>query len=98
MVVKFTHDRVIDYLLPGIAPTGLPVEIAAVVVAQFKDGKLLSEHIYWDQASVLVQLGKLDPKGLPVGGVEVARKVLDQSLPSNRLMVEEWPSSEGKAL
>ena len=98
MVVKFTHDRVIDYLLPGIAPTGLPVEIAAVVVAQFKDGRLLSEHIYSDQASVLVQLGKLDPKGLPVGGVEVARKVLDQSLPSNRLMVEEWPSSEGKAL
>jgi carboxymethylenebutenolidase len=45
-----------------------------------------------------VQLGKLDPKGLPVGGVEVARKVLDQSLPSNRLMEEEWPSSEGKAL
>jgi hypothetical protein len=48
------------------------VEVAAVVVAQFKDGKLLSEHIYWDQASVLVQLGKLDPKGLPVGGVDRA--------------------------
>ncbi len=68
MVVKFTHDRVIDYHLPGIAPTGLPVEIAAVVVAQFKDGKLRA-RTSWDQASVLVQLGKLDPKGLPVGAL-----------------------------
>ena len=83
MVVKFTHDRVIDYLLPGIAPTGLPVEIAAVVVAQ-----LLSEHIYWDQVSVLVQLGKLDPKGLPVGGVEVSRARSWINRCSNRLMVE----------
>ena len=46
MIVKFTHDRVIDYLLPGIPPTGRPVEIAAVVVVQFRDGKLASEHIY----------------------------------------------------
>jgi carboxymethylenebutenolidase len=53
MIVKFTHDRVIDYLLPGIPPTGRQVEIAAVVVAQFRDGKLASEHIYWDQVSVL---------------------------------------------
>ena len=73
MIVKFTHDRVIDYLLPGIPPTGRQVEIAAVVVVQFRDGKLASEHIYWDQASVLVQIGKLDPAGLPIAGVEVAR-------------------------
>ena len=52
MIVKFTHDRVIDYVLPGIPPTGRQVEIAAVVVAQFRDGKLASEHVYWDQASV----------------------------------------------
>jgi hypothetical protein len=53
MIVKFTHDRVIDYVLPGIPPTRRQVEIAAVVVAQFRDGKLASEHVYWDQASVL---------------------------------------------
>jgi carboxymethylenebutenolidase len=48
MVAKFTHTCVIDYLLPGIPPTGRSVEIPTVVVAQFRDGKLASEHIYWD--------------------------------------------------
>jgi carboxymethylenebutenolidase len=98
MVIKFTHDRVIDYVLPGIPPTGRQVEIAAVVVAQFRDGKLASEHVYWDQASVLVQIGKLDPAGLPIAGVEVARKASDRSLPSNQLMAREWRHSEGKPI
>jgi carboxymethylenebutenolidase len=98
MVAKFTHTCVIDHLLPGIAPTGRSVEIPVVVVAQFQDGKLASEHIYWDQASVLVQIGKLDPTGLPIAGVEVARKVQDRTLPSNRLMAREWQASEGKPI
>jgi carboxymethylenebutenolidase len=98
MVAKFTHTCVIDHLLPGIPPTGRPVEIPVVVVAQFRDGKLASEHIYWDQASVLVQIGKLDPAGLPIAGVEIARKVLDRTLPSNRLMAREWRGSEGKPI
>jgi carboxymethylenebutenolidase len=68
------------------------------VVAQFRDGKLACEHIYWDQASVLVQIGKLDPAGLPIAGVEIARKVLDRTLPSNRLMAREWQGSEGKPI
>jgi carboxymethylenebutenolidase len=96
MVVKFTHTCVIDYLLPGIPPTGRSVEIPAVVVAQFRDGKLSSENIYWDQASVLVQIGRLDPAGLPIAGVAVARKVLDRTLPSNQLMEGEWRGSAGK--
>jgi carboxymethylenebutenolidase len=79
MVAKFTHTCVIDHLLPGIPPTGRSVEIPVVAVAQFRDGKLASEHIYWDQASVLVQIGKLDPAGLPIAGVEIARKVLDRA-------------------
>lgn len=98
MVVKFTHTCVIDYLLPGIAPTGRPVEIALVAIAQFRDGKLASEHLYWDQASVLVQVGKLVPGGLPIAGVETARKLLDRTLPSNRLMAHEWRGSEGKPI
>jgi carboxymethylenebutenolidase len=98
MVIKFTHNRVIDYVLPGIPPTGRQVEIAAVVVAQFRDGKLASEHVYWDQASVLVQIGKLDPAGLPIAGVEVARKASDPRLPSNQLMAQEWRSSDGKPI
>jgi carboxymethylenebutenolidase len=55
-------------------------------VVCFRGDKLYNEHIYWDQASVLVQVGLLDPKGLPVAGIESARKVLDESLPSNQLM------------
>lgn len=98
MVIKFTHTCVIDYLLPGIAPTGLPVEVAVAVIAQFRDGKLASEHLYWDQASVLVQIGKLSPTGLPIAGAEVARKVLDNTLPSNGLMAKEWQCSEGRPL
>lgn len=64
-------------------------------VIQFRGSKLCHEHIYWDQASVLVQIGLLDPTGLPVAGVETARKLLDEDLPSNTLMPS-WSSSEGK--
>jgi carboxymethylenebutenolidase len=69
-------------MLPRIAPTGRRVEVALVVVVHFRDGKVAHEHIYWDQASVLVQLGVIDPKGLPVAGAESARKVLDPHLPA----------------
>jgi carboxymethylenebutenolidase len=86
MLVKFTHTIQMDWMLPGIAPTGKRVEVAVVAIVQFRDGKLAHEHIYWDQASVLVQLGMLDPGTLPVVGVDSARKVLDPSLPSNALI------------
>jgi carboxymethylenebutenolidase len=85
-VIKFTHTLQMDWLLPGVAPTNKPVEVATVVVVQFQDGKMASERIYWDQASVLVQLGLLEPGKLPVAGVATARKVLDDQLPSNELM------------
>src|SRR6202163_4074700 len=75
--ISFTHTTAIDWLLPGVAPTGKPVEMTLAVVVGFKDGKISHEHIYWDQAGVLVQVGLLDPKGLPVSGAESARKVLD---------------------
>jgi carboxymethylenebutenolidase len=86
MIIRFTHSIEIDWMLPGIAPTGKRVEIPSVAIVQFRDGKVASEHIYWDQASVLVQLGLLDAATLPIAGVEVARKVADPTLPSNRLM------------
>jgi carboxymethylenebutenolidase len=97
MLLRFTHSCEIDWMLPGVPPTGRPVEIPMVAVIRFDGGKLVHEHIYWDQASVLVQIGKLDPTGLPVAGAETARKVLDRTLPSNRLMPK-WPASEGKPL
>lgn len=82
MAISFTHTTTIDWLLPGVAPTGRPVEMVVAVVVGFRDGKITHEHIYWDQASVLVQIGLLDPAGLPVGGAEIARKVVNPQLPS----------------
>jgi carboxymethylenebutenolidase len=75
-----------DVSLPGIPPTGKRVEMAMVVIAQFDGDKLAHEHLYWDQASVLVRLGLLDPASLPVVGVEGARSVLDRSIPLNGLI------------
>jgi carboxymethylenebutenolidase len=62
------------------------VECPLVVIVHFRDGKLSNEHIYWDQASVLVQLGLLDPSSLPVAGSETARKVANPRLPANHLI------------
>jgi carboxymethylenebutenolidase len=93
MIFCFTHDREIDWLLPGIAPTGKYVKIPIVVIAAFRDGKLYHEHIYWDQASVLVQIGLLDTTNLPVAGVETANKLIDKNLPSNTLM-KRWTQSD----
>jgi carboxymethylenebutenolidase len=84
LVISFTHTTEVDWILPGVAPTGKRVEVAVVVIVGFKDGKISHEHIYWDQASVLVQIGLLDPKGLPVSGAESARKVLNPKLPPRR--------------
>jgi carboxymethylenebutenolidase len=94
LVISFTHSRRMDYFLPGIAPTHRRIEVPVVVIAHFRDDKLAHEHIYWDQASVLVQAGLLDARNLPIAGVEVARKVLDPRQPSNTLMVAEWAQSE----
>lgn len=92
MIFSFTHDEEIDWMLPGIPPTGKKVEIPLIAVVNFRGSKLYHEHIYWDQASVLVQIGKLDPTGLPVAGVETADKVKDKTLPSNTLMAR-WAES-----
>jgi carboxymethylenebutenolidase len=86
MIFKFTHTIPMDWMLPGIPPTGKSVEVPLVAIVRFRDNKLAHEHIYWDQASVLVQIGLLDPAKLPVAGVESAKKVLDPSLPANELM------------
>jgi carboxymethylenebutenolidase len=76
LIVSFTHNTQWDYLLPGIPPTGKRVELPHVVVMKFENGKVAHEHVWWDQASLLVQVGLLDPARLPVAGVEQARKLL----------------------
>lgn len=75
IIFKFTHHSEIGWMLPNIAPTGKRVEIPLVVIVGFSKEKVTHEHIYWDQASVLVQIGLLDAKGLPVNGVETAQKM-----------------------
>ena len=94
---RFTHNKVIDHMLPGIEPTGKYVEFPVVVVAKFRGNQLYHEHIYWDQASLLKQLGVLDTGDLPVPGIEAAKKLMDETLPSNELMTN-WADSEGKPI
>ena len=86
MIFSFTHNEEIDWMLPGVAPTGKTVSVPLVAIVAFRGNKLYHEHIYWDQASVLVQVGLLEPQGLPVAGAETARKAVDETLPSNRLI------------
>ena len=76
MVFSFTHTQEMPWMLPGVPPTNCRVEVAMVAIVHFRDGKLTHEHIYWDQASVLKQIGLLNDPSLPVAGVESARKVL----------------------
>ncbi|MHB8702230.1 MAG: ester cyclase [Nitrososphaerales archaeon] len=79
LVLSFTHDIEIPFLLPGIKPTGKYVELPHVVVMKFKNGKVAHEHIYWDQASALAQIGLLDPTKLPISGAEQAKRLLELS-------------------
>jgi len=84
LIISFTHTQEIEWMLPGVAPTGRPVTVAFVVIVGVADGKIAYEHIYWDQATVLVQLGLLDPAGLPVAGGEAAAQLLQAGLPGPR--------------
>jgi carboxymethylenebutenolidase len=87
LVISFTHDIEMDAILPGVPPTGRRVQLAFCVVVGFEDGKVAHEHIYWDQASLLVQIGLLDRAGLPVVGAEQADVLLDRrSQPLNSLL------------
>ena len=77
MIFSFTHTQEMPWMLPGVAPTGKRVEVPLVAIVRFRDGKLAHEHIYWDQASVLKQIGLLTDASLPVCGVETAHKVAE---------------------
>jgi carboxymethylenebutenolidase len=75
-IFSFTHTEAMPWMLPGVEPTDKFVEVPMVVVVRFRDGKLAHEHIYWDQASVLKQIGLLTDPSLPVFGAETAAKVM----------------------
>lgn len=87
VILSFTHDIEMPAVIPGVAPTGRRVEVAVCVIVGFECGKVAYERIYWDQASILVQIGLLDPGRLPVTGVEQARRVLaPEKIPANELI------------
>jgi carboxymethylenebutenolidase len=85
LIMRFTHSIRMDWLLPGIPPTGKRVELPFVAIVQFEGDKIAYEHLYWDQASVLVQIGLLD-RTLPVRGGEIAAQVLKPTQPMNELI------------
>lgn len=100
--LAFNHNKEIPWLLPGVPPTNRRIEIVIVSVVCVRAGVLFSEHVYWDQASVLVQVGLLDPKlvpekfkkqgvkGLPVMGAESARAVVRGASKRVNELIEEW--------
>ncbi len=85
-IMRFTHEKEMPFCLPDIAPTGRRVEIPFVVIMGFEGGRVAYEHIYWDQASLLVQVGLLDLTGLPVAGSVQARAMTDGTTPLNGLI------------
>src|SRR5262249_51505332 len=85
LILQFTHSIRMDWLLPGIAPTGKRVAVPLVAIVQFEGAKIAHEHIYWDQASVLVQVGLLD-RSLPVCGGEIAEQIVKPAQPMNELI------------
>jgi carboxymethylenebutenolidase len=86
LIMKFTHDVVIDALLPGVAPSGRHVSLPVVAVVKFHEGKVAHEHIYWDQASLLVQVGLMDGAALPVTGGEQADNLLSGAFATNAFL------------
>jgi carboxymethylenebutenolidase len=84
MIFAFTHTMEMPWMLPGVPPTGKRVEVPLVAIVRFRDGKLAHEHIYWDQASVLKQIGLLTDESLPVRGAETAEKVRQGANPEVR--------------
>lgn len=79
MIFSFTHTEEMPWMLPGVAPTNKRVQIPLVAIVRFRDGKLAHEHIYWDQASVLKQIGLITDPALPVFGAQTAQKITRDS-------------------
>ena len=74
MMLRFTHSLRMDWMLPGVPPTGRKAEFLLVGIIGFQNGRVASEHLYWDQATVLSQLGVVDTP-VAAAGTGSARKV-----------------------
>lgn len=97
LIHSFTHDIEMPWILPGVPPTGKRVEVALVAVVEFEGDKIAGERIYWDQASVLAQVGLLDASALPITGAEAARKVLDPASEPSNALIERGERKIGRA-
>ncbi len=86
-ILRFTHNEEVPWMLPGVAPTGRRVEVAVCTVVRMKNDKIAHEHVYWDQASVLAQIGLIDMASLPVVGPESARQLEKPNGPLNTLQM-----------
>jgi carboxymethylenebutenolidase len=86
-VFRCTHSLKMDWFAPGIEPTGRDLEVPHVGIVAFEDGKIASEHIYWDHATVLLQLGVLG-ENLPVLGTDQVDRLLDPDAPANALITK----------
>lgn len=86
LVVKFTHSIQMDWVLPGVPPTGKYIEFAMVVVVYIENGRISAEHLYWDTASMMKQAGLITDPKLPILGPEHARNMVSHTAPLNELI------------
>jgi carboxymethylenebutenolidase len=86
MLITCTHHRVMDFWLPGLAASGRRIELPTVAVVGFRGEQISFERIYWDQASLLVQVGALDRGAAPMLGAEQAGFLTDPAAPLNELL------------
>ncbi|PLB50643.1 dienelactone hydrolase [Aspergillus steynii IBT 23096] len=96
LFVSFQHTHEIPWMLPGVPPTDKHVEIVLVSIVSLRAGRLYSEHVYWDQASVLVQVGLLDPKLVPQGASPSVDRLPVVGREAARRMLQEDPELDGK--
>ena|SRR3990167_4921751 len=85
-IFRFVHDNKVDFMLPNISPTGKTVAVPLIVIVYIENGKVAKEHIYWDQATVLKQIGLIKDEKLPILGKEEAEKMTNHKIPSNQLL------------
>jgi len=94
-IYQVTHDRVTDWLLPGVPPTGKKLSVPMVAIVHFRGDRLYNEHIWWDQATVLRQAGIL-PSFLPfpdpnadTGGAPALLRLPVAGVESTRMLLDE---------
>eukprot|EP00914_Ancora_sagittata_P028360 GHVO01055920.1.p1 GENE.GHVO01055920.1~~GHVO01055920.1.p1 ORF type:complete len:152 (+),score=6.36 GHVO01055920.1:194-649(+) len=102
-IFKLTHDKTVDWLLPGVPPTRKILEIPMIAVVNIRGDRLYHEHIWWDQATILRQAGILSthvshptPEGLkqlrlPIAGAESAHMLMNEmDGTSNEMFGHDW--------